>query len=910
MSTQLILYPQRYGGYSSNFTASTLEYIVDGVNFTSINGSDSYDLTGGTITGVLTLQPPTFINTWYRFRTATSGTPALPTQTANNLVLNSVTTYTLAGVYQRLSNLTVGAVYTFTVNTTALLSGGSFQLKVFNGATKVLYSQLTFDASIYTQGIDTFVAQSPEDIIMVTYYNTIDDNLTITDISITESIINPSGIYTNLQDGQVICDLYEEEDIPLTLSIDDFKNVAEKVQSYSKDFNLPATKRNNQIFNNMFEITRADDKLIFNPYVRTKCVLKQDGFILFEGFLRMIDVKDKEGEISYNVNLYSEVIALADILKDRTFSNLDFEELEHDYNKTQIKYSWNDSGTGITYLNSNTSGFRDANDTVKYPFIDWTHQYIVGGTNVPSTSATDGNPELTSLEQAFRPCIQLKYLINKIFADANFTYTSNFFDSADFEKLFMDFNWGANQTPTEPTEGIYWDDPLVIYISNTAWQNVHLQQEQFAFELGWDSANDRFVATQDNTQYNLNYVCVVSSPIASGDCHFRIAHRNSGGTLIQVYNPETDGGFTAAGNGTVSVSLATGDTLQLEAKADNFEEYRQFVGNGPGNPTSLISASIGGSLVTTETILETNRGELGQWDFLKGIMTMFNLVTMADETDKNNILIEPYGDVFINNTNGGAGNLTLKDRGIEHDWTDKVDVSQMELKPLTDLNKNTIFKFVEDEDDYAFDVFRRSQGGHLYGSRKWNADGFTILEGTKEIIAEPFAATVSMPLDGGLQAFIVPKIYSMNDDGETEGFDNSPRIFYNNGIKDTGASYYMPEQNGVSDENEDEFLQFSHFSDMPSVSGTRDFVFETSQIPLILGNPPVNNLFATYWQPYYNELYNADTRTMTLKVNLSPSDIASFVFIDTVMIKNRSFRVNKIEYKPNSLAKVEFILIG
>jgi hypothetical protein len=48
---------------------------------------------------------------------------------------------------------------------------------------------------------------------------------------------------------------------------------------------------------------------------------------------------------------------------------------------------------------------------------------------------------------------------------------------------------------------------------------------------------------------------------------------------------------------------------------------------------------------------------------------------------------------------------------------------------------------------------------------------------------------------------------------------------------------------------------------------------------------------------------------MTLKVNLSPTDVSSFKFYDTVFIKNRVFRVNKIDYKPNDLATVEFILI-
>jgi hypothetical protein len=56
---------------------------------------------------------------------------------------------------------------------------------------------------------------------------------------------------------------------------------------------------------------------------------------------------------------------------------------------------------------------------------------------------------------------------------------------------------------------------------------------------------------------------------------------------------------------------------------------------------------------------------------------------------------------------------------------------------------------------------------------------------------------------------------------------------YDNGIKTTGASYYIPEQNGLSSENQTEFLQFSHLSDIPTITtlppgaitDTRDFPF-------------------------------------------------------------------------------------
>jgi hypothetical protein len=162
------------------------------------------------------------------------------------------------------------------------------------------------------------------------------------------------------------------------------------------------------------------------------------------------------------------------------------------------------------------------------------------------------------------------------------------------------------------------------------------------------------------------------------------------------------------------------------------------------------------------------RGELGQWDFLKGLITMFNLVTLVDEDNPNNILIEPYSDVFIPTATALdplTGN-TLANRGIQHDWTDKIDVSEIKLTPLTDLNRKTIFKFVEDDDDYAFNQYKNLVGGHLYGSKKFNAGNeFNILDGEDEIVAEPFAATVVKPLMSQYPSFITPAIYAMGEDG-------------------------------------------------------------------------------------------------------------------------------------------------
>ena len=908
MSTQLILYPQSYKGiFNSTSTILNNQYIVNGFYFTGLNSTSLFSTTAvSPALAAIASTPPTVLGNWYRFTTTGGpwGAVTAPTvNSSNNLVLSYNATAGHTGVYQKLSGLIPGAVFEINIQI-ATPAVGTITIQVYSGNLLHFTSSITSNLnSIASQ----FTANTANDIVLLNYSSTAGD-LVIESIQLNESQWVPTTIYSEIEDGQVICDLYQEEDIPLTLSIDDFKNVAEKVQSYSKDFNLPATKRNNLIFNNMYEVTRSDDGLIFNPYVKTKCVLKQDGFILFEGYLRMLDVKDKEGEISYNVNLYSEVIALADVLKDATFSDLDFTELEHDYNKQEIKRSWNESpDASITYTNPSTSGFRETYDTLRYPFIDWTHQYIVGGTNPITNAAFAGNPELTTLEQAFRPCIQLKYLINRIFAASGFNYTSNFFNTTDFAKLYMDFNWGADNTPvTFNTTGFGISDALQT--ATTSFVTIQTNSNNFTADFGYSAGV--YTATVDSQTYNIDYsyyfYLTNGAGAWSGVIRWKKTRASDGFISYHDTTLFSGSGAGAAINhsGTLNMTLMNGDTLNPEFTSATASTIDFVIIDVSGGTDVVISAQA----TTTTTILQTLRGELGQWDFLKGIMTMFNLVSMVDENDPNNILIEPYSEIFINNTAG----TNLAARSIQHDWTEKIDVSEMELKPLTDLNKNTIFQFVEDEDDYVFIQYKNSTSGHLYGSKEIDASGFTMLEGTKEIIAEPFAATVSKPLDDYLSNFVVPSIYAMTDDGTSEGFDNSPRIFYNNGIKDTGASYYIPEQNGLSSENQDDFLQFSHLSDVPTISGSRDFVFESQQLFNPIGVPngsPTDNLFSIYWQPYFNELYNADTRTMTLKVNLSPSDVAAFKFYDTVFIKNRAFRVNKIEYKPNDSATVEFILI-
>jgi len=909
MSLQLIVYPQFFDG-ANPLSSTATDVFVDGINFTTVDSSSNTTSFSGTLPQAFIDATSFSVNTWYRFSNTTAEFTESSSQLGGSLG---------ALILQKLSNLTSAALYDLNINFSINTAG----LKVYQYNGNVLVaSQILTGTGTQTM---TFTAGSNSDTIVfeplgVTVINTISTKL---------STQNPTGTISNLGNGQVLLDLYEDEDIPLTLSVDDFKNVLEKVQSYSKAFKLPATKRNNKIFDNIFEVTRTTTGLVFNPYIKTKCELKQDGFILFEGYLRLIDITDKDQEISYNVNLYSEAVALADLLKDKKFSDLDFGELSHDYNKVSIKNSWSNT-TGLPLSNSlSTSSFAysaalGVNNTnvLKYPFVDWT-----GNIDISNGSLGTANfPALPLLQSAFRPFIQIKYLIDRIFEATPFTFTSEFFDSTEFKKLFMDFNWGADVVQTAASSftgsGGIWAKTIAgtsqtSVDAGTSFTNLQYKTDPssyFNLMPEYNTSTGVITATQDGQIISTGlggYWEIENTSTTDTIVVDTRWVKNEGAATEEVFETDTfsipPSSFVTWQYGWQKI-LNSGDTLKAQFKRASGSTANIRQKESASVYTAKAFFFLGQAAVTSNDILQTLRGDLGQFEFIKGIMTLFNLVAIPDKTNPDNILIEPYGDVFIDNSNA-----------VQHDWTLKSDVSEMKLVPLTELNKITVFKYAEDEDDYTFNLYKRQVENHLYGSKVFDASAFTILEGEEEVVAEPFAATLSKQLYQQFPDFVVPTIFTSNEEAtEHEGFENMPRILYNVGVKtlQNGVTYFIPSQNGQSSENQPEFLQFCHLTDVPAitpnqfgVATTQDYNFGECQYYPGMGAAPPENLFNLYWLPYYNELYNPDTRIMTIKVNLNAADISSFNLFDTVMIKNREFRVNKIDYKPGDLSSVEFILI-
>ena len=881
-NTQLILYPQfAIGNNGFSFTATQTQYLANSSFTSALQNSTQVGSVSPLFTAIST--NASLIGNWQGFSTDSSvfAAASVPFVSSGNLNLpSSGSALSFSGVYQTVDNLTIGADYEIFIKHAPSSTGftiiGQNNFTHTNGSFSI-GNGVSFP-TLQTNTTFTFTATNTEQLLIITYAGSSGTTFQIQKITLKEVI--PSSI-SNVEDGSVICDLYDNEAIPLSLSVDDFKNAAEKVQSYSKDFNLPATKRNNKIFSSIFDVQKSiESNFDFNPYVRTRAVLKEDTYTIFEGSLRLIDIINKNGEISYNVNLFSEAVALSEVLKDKKINDLDLDELEHDYTITNVTNSWTGVLALTNALPSDTlAGTAGASTTavVKYPFCNWDNNI---------TENASGQLEI-KLEQAFRPFIQCKYLIDKIFSEAGYTFESDFLSSTKFTKLFMDFNWGAGNAPHDTQHTGEGTQSSTQSITGTSYTKVNFQTHNFTNEFGYDGSNT-FTATQNDTTYEVS-------------CYMTI----SGNWNAQIFKNSTavaGSGFTSVTQGThysvssLPVTLNATDTLSVQVQRTS----------GTVNITgATILANLTLDNITTAVLLNNLRGDLGQFEFLKGVMTMFNLVTLQDKDNPNNLIIEPYKDVFVKPIHVLNTSTTVTPKQLN--WTDKVDISEINLKPL-ELVKITNFSFEVDNDDYTHNVYKKSAGKN-YGHYTFEKSEYTMLEGETEIKATPFSATVIKPLLDFLPDFVTPSIFQANDDAtEFESFDNAPRILFDNGVKSTGKTYAIPAKNGVAATTKTDFLQFSHLSEIPTTATTDDYNFGYCYLfnPL---TPVVDNLYNTYWATYYDDLYNVDTRVMTLKVNLTPADINTFRFFDTVLIKNREYRVNKIDYKAGELANVEFILI-
>ena len=702
-------------------------------------------------------------------------------------------------------------------------------------------------------------------------------------------IAYPQG--TNFQEGGLlpsnILDLYDNEPIPLVLNVDDFTNVAENTASYSRPMKLPGTKINNKFFSLIYDATASSN---FNPHLKTSIIIKDNSVTVFEGYMQLNDIIIKNNTITYDVTLYSEVIQLKDTISGKLISDIDFYEIATNYDKN-IVYDAIDVNIG-TKLNQPIStsdsfaGPLGATHTqvIRYPIVKWNTN-----ARASSTPAGGGTWELSEAWDGYRPWINCLYIINRIFKEAGYSFTSDFMNSPSFNKLYNDVN---TVTGVEVVE-VYCTNPNTTKVYDNTWRR--LEYDTATASSNFNPANYYDTSLfQFNNYSAANFFGVLPDSaiplVITGTAQVQLRYTNT--TTGQVWTDTaltySNGGFLfEAGMGFYNVQGLPGEIIVQEVRTIGVGETFKVGGTAEtnwSNTTDVVDFN--------NMLVNSDKGNLSQWDYFKGFIDMYKLIIMQDTTNPTNLIIEPYSNWVDSGLNA-------------HDLTSKVDIKEIKYTPITGLNKKLIFRNVEDTDDWiTLNHNHPNNWKYAYNF----IPNIEIFDSEEEIIqVNPFAATLCEPLTNEIPLIFAPCIISNNT--TLPAWNNVFRVLYDNG------NVTIP-NNGEIKTNDwwplpDRLIynQFSSVNSYPINSTTEDLNFGLVHYSGWGGGTVLNSLYTLYYSRYIDELYHKETKIASILINLTSSDIAKIRFNDKVLIKNKKYMIRKIEYRPGAISKIELLTI-
>ena len=172
-------------------------------------------------------------------------------------------------------------------------------------------------------------------------------------------------------------DLFEDEQITLTQTIQDIKDIEKVFTDFSKTFNLPASPINNKLFKHYYRRDLISDAIpngIFDANSKLDAILELNYKPFKSGYIVMNGVKLKNNvPDSYSITFYGQTVRLKDRVKDRKLSSLDFSQFNHDYNVARVKEGLQ---TYVSILNNQTVSTAH----VIYPLIAHTQRFIYDST--------------------------------------------------------------------------------------------------------------------------------------------------------------------------------------------------------------------------------------------------------------------------------------------------------------------------------------------------------------------------------------------------------------------------------------------------------------------------------------------------------------------------------------------------
>lgn len=709
-------------------------------------------------------------------------------------------------------------------------------------------------------------------------------------------------------------DIKDSADFPLSLTylIADIKNLSVRSGTFSKTFNVPATKNNNDLLKHIWNPNTYVDGvstyagLSHKMLQRKPCVVKVDGVPILRGEIKIKNIITKPSGKEYVLQMIGDN---SDWVK--TFETLYLNELsafdtvssntDHTYNKTTIENSWSGSYSDLDTVSS-YSFF--------YPLINYGTWQDVSGVRV----------------EDMRPAVYIRALIDAAFRETEYSINSTFLDTSDFKKLVMPYVGESFKASDAFVDSKKYRTRLTtshqvnysIVSSSTVLQphDYTLQLDDDSSGLNFDNgglyntSTFKYVADASYSSTFKGQVYIYNNNATKGI--FRIyMKKNTTDVLLETFELEPNNSLEAIFNSGY-INLVSGDEVSFFIKSTflpvgfsgtnwTYKHYYQIRGFVSGVENTFIYNEIDAKVLAGQSITLKNMlsDSITALDIIKGIAHAFNLYFRTDTANKI-VYIEPRDTFFDDITTA-------------NDWTNKLNKNNYQLAFIDDYKKELTFEYKDDGNDGHLKARNEEYEYKVGEYRHTLNDRFMI--GKQKFTNPTFAPTYHI-MDRNL-------IYSTNPLQETK--DKAPliaRLWRNWNGDDAGQPKHF--------EFEPRLLYKSYGTQQDDDGNNRAWEWEgTSQtnIPTALmrgyGDVTQTNLsyngsdglFQTYYGKYINVIEKGVILTAFFKLNTE--DIAEInlkkpIFISSPSDLHGYYVINKIvDYAPSKskLTKVELVKI-
>ena len=470
-------------------------------------------------------------------------------------------------------------------------------------------------------------------------------------------------LYIYVDDVARRIELFDDENISITSSIQNINNISKVFTDYSQQFTVPASTNNNEIFKHWYENSidnGFDHRIKYRGFIEVENVpFRYGGFAL-----NNVQIKNNRIE-NYGIVFYGDTKNISDLIKEDKLNSLDFSSLNHSYTATEVR----------NRIDGTT------NDNVKYPLL--AHDRIYDYNNASANDVTTNTGSI--LWRSLFPAISLPFIMQKIEDKYGINFTGAFLDYTQFNKLYMLFKNSESLVVPTLSQKIN----FTTKDSQLNDQEVNLTTDEIGFRLRSTSSfrllRIRIVPTLTNIPYTVEVR-------RNGEPY--LFFNNLLGTTINS--------FFSGGINTQSLSDKFTIYISSNTPMTYTSELRYQIGIGSGSLNYLANAPS----TTTQAIIDIGRytPEIKIMDFLNGLIKMFNLVIIPqNETTFELIPLELY-----------YNNGTFKDISANV-ITDDIDIKK------TSAYKNINFNFESSENilNTKFRELFTAQRGFDYGDLKY-----------------------------------------------------------------------------------------------------------------------------------------------------------------------------------------------